>query len=249
MAVPTKLGLFGAEGHMGRCIIQLLEQRPEIQLLTAVDRSSTAELNFRECDVVIDFSIAGATTDLLHRMKGSKAALVSGVTGRSLEEEAALDIRALQAPVFCAANFSLGIALLKRLAQRTARALGEEFQVEIMEIHHQRKVDAPSGTALLLGQAIAEARGLSWPQARAQSRTEKTGPRSSRELGFASLRGGEVVGEHTLYFLGEAERLELRHQAQDRRLFALGALRALHWVQKVPAGRYGMDDMLSDIGA
>jgi 4-hydroxy-tetrahydrodipicolinate reductase len=204
------------------------------------------EGDLSHCDVVIDFSIATATEDLLERLDGTRAALVTGTTGRTPEQMAAVEGRSAVAPVFSAANYSLGVAVLSDLVTRAARALGPAFDMEIFEIHHRQKVDAPSGTALHLAEVAAHARDMPWPDAQ-RLRHGQTGPRSEAEVGLAALRGGAVTGEHTVYFFGAAERIELTHRAADRDVFAHGALRAACWIVGQPPGRYGMTDLLASI--
>lgn len=240
-AAPARLGIFGARGRMGQRVVACLAEHPGLELSEAIHRASPAGA-FDACDVVIDVSVAAATDELLTRLAGTRAALVTGVTGRSPAQVAAVEARAAVAPVFVAANFSLGVAVLSRLVQRAATML-QGFDAEIFEIHHRHKLDAPSGTALHLGRAVADARGLPWPESRAL-RDGPTGPRRDDEVGLAAVRGGGVTGEHTVYFFGPGERVELTHRAADRSVFAHGALRAARWVVGRPAGLYDVDAML-----
>ncbi len=239
-----QLGLFGASGRMGERVRAAIAGpfADRVALACAVDGASPPEQTFAGCDAVVDFSVAAATDGLLARLAGTGAALITGTTGRGADAEAAIARYAAEAPVFAAANFSVGVAVLSALVTQAARALGPAFAAEIFELHHGRKVDAPSGTALALGAAVAEGRGLPWPAARAAARDGLTGPRAEAEIGFAALRGGDVVGEHTVFLLGDVERLELTHRAADRAVFAHGALRAATWVVGQPPGRYGMAD-------
>lgn len=236
---PTiALGLFGASGRLGQRIAALVETHPPLRLARAVGRGD--EGDFAGCDVVIDVAVADATDDLLGRL--GDAALVTGVTGRDARQTAAIEARSKRAPVLVAANFSLGVALLTRLVRQAAAAL-PDFDAEVFEIHHRHKRDAPSGTALHLGRAVAEGQGHPWPGSRAL-RDGPTGPRGSAEVGLAALRGGGVTGEHTVFFFGPGERLELTHRAADRAVFAHGALRAARWLAGRPAGLYDVDAML-----
>lgn len=244
----TTLGVFGAGGRMGQRVLECVAAWPTLRLAAAASRGSGGAAALAECDVVIDFSAADATDDLLDAL-GPGTALVTGTTGRDGRQIAAVEARAAAAPVFVAANFSLGVAVLTRLVEQATRGLGEQFDIEVAEIHHRQKADAPSGTALQLGRAAAEARGLPWPAARLPAREGLTGARPAGTVGFAAIRGSDVVGEHTVYFFGEGERLELTHKAADRRLFAHGALRAAQWLAGRPAGLYGMRDLLDDIFA
>lgn len=237
-AAPIRLGVFGAGGRLGRRIVGLVDGHPPLKLTRALGRRDDAD--FGDCDVVIDVAVAAATGDLLGRL--GDAALVTGVTGRDDVQAAAIEARSKTAPVLVAANFSVGVALLTRLVRQAAAAL-PDFDAEIFEIHHRRKLDAPSGTALHLGRAVAEGQDLDWPTARAL-RDGPTGPRGDAEVGLAALRGGGVTGEHTVYLFGPGERLELTHRAADRAVFAHGALRCARWLAGRPAGLYGVDAVL-----
>jgi 4-hydroxy-tetrahydrodipicolinate reductase len=239
------LGLFGAGGRMGRAVCAALESHPELRLVRSVGRETVDRGAFAGCAVVVDFSVAAATGDLFRALEGTGAALVTGVTARDAEAQAQLAAYAALAPVFEAANFSLGVAVLARLAAQAAAWLGTDFDAEIFELHHRRKADAPSGTALALGRAVAEGRGEAWPAARLPVHDGLTGPRPAGGVGLAAGRGGDVVGEHTVFFLGPAERVELTHRATDRAVFAHGALRAARFVSGQAPGRYGMADLVA----
>lgn len=241
----VRVGLFGARGRMGQRLERCMPQHPDLSLVATQDQDETKG-HFADCDVVIDFSVAAATEVLLTRLAGTSAALVTGTTGRTSEQLAALEARSRVAPVFSAANYSLGVAVLTDLVARAARALGPAFDMEVFEIHHRHKIDAPSGTALHLAEAAATARDLPWPDA-SRARHGITAPRGDDEVGLAALRGGAVTGEHTVYFFGAAERLELTHRAADRDVFAHGALRAARWVVDQPPGRYDMEALLATI--
>ncbi len=234
-----RLGLFGANGRMGRRIQALVDDFPALALESCLGRDDG---DFSNCDVVIDVSVAAATERLVSLLAGGTAALVTGVTGRTADQQAQIDTLCTHRAVFQAANFSLGVAVLVKLARDAARALGPEFDVEIFEMHHRHKADAPSGTALRLGAAVAEGRGVDWPNARTPAR-EGLGKRVAGGIGFAAARGGEIVGEHTVFLCGPAERIELTHRASSRDLFVRGALRAAEWVSDRVAGDYGMADL------
>lgn len=233
---------------MGKAVRAALEAFPDLQLVVPVGRAPVARGAFAGCAVVVDFSVAAATDDLFRALDGSGAALVTGVTARDAEAKATLDAYAGSAPVFEAANFSLGVAVLARLVTQAAAWLGPEFDAEIFELHHRRKADAPSGTALALGQAVAQGRKEPWPEARLPVHDGLTGPRPAGGVGLGAARGGDVVGEHTVFFLGAAERVELTHRATDRAVFAHGALRAARFVAGRAPGRYGMADLVSAAG-
>lgn len=234
-----KLGIFGAGGRMGRQLQACLPEHPGLSLYRAIGRGDADD--FEGCDVVIDVSLAQATDDLLARLHG--AALVTGVTGRDAAQQAAIERYAERAPVFIAANFSLGVAVLTRLVERAAAAL-TGFDIEVSETHHRRKADAPSGTALHLARAAARGAGLGWPEARAAVREGFTGARVSDQIGIAAMRGGDVIGEHTVYFFGSAERVELTHRATDRSVFAHGALQVANWLAGQVKGLHAIDDFL-----
>ena len=234
-----RLGIFGAGGRMGQQLQACVGEHPNLELFQAVGRDDAG--TFGDCDVVIDVSLASATQDLLDRLDG--AALVTGVTGRDAAQQAAIEAYAQTAPVFVAANFSLGVAVLSRLVRQAAAAL-TGFDVEVFEAHHRNKADAPSGTALHLARAAAEGARLDWPAARAPTRDGFTGPRAPDQIGISAARGGDVIGEHTVYFFGLAERLELTHRATDRAVFAHGALRVAAWLPTQADGMHDVDTFL-----
>jgi 4-hydroxy-tetrahydrodipicolinate reductase len=195
-----------------------------------------------EHTVVVEFSSPPGLRALLERLSRRPLPLVSGTTGLGPEDERRLDELARRAPVLHAPNLSVGVAAARAAAALLARALGEGFDVEVVELHHGGKQDAPSGTALALARAVLEARGAA--SAPVVDRTTRGRPREAGGVGIAALRGGAVVGEHTVYFLGEDERIELVHRAASRRVFARGALRAAKWLAGRAPGRYVVDQML-----
>jgi len=196
------------------------------------------------CDVLVDFSGPVGFDAALALALERRAAFVSGTTGLSDEQRAMLQNAARTIPVLWASNFSLGIAMLARLARRCAEAL-PDWDCEIVEMHHRRKQDAPSGTALTLGQAVAEARGVSLDDTARYERHGQVGPRPNGEIGFATLRGGDVVGEHMLVFATQGERIEVTHRATDRDIFARGALAAAIWIAGREPGLYAFDEVLA----
>lgn len=217
--------LSGSSGVIGVHLQALIESDPELELAGQATRSRFFDDSVSG-DVLIDFSHPELTVRSLETAVRLKIPAVIGTTGLDSACAAAIERAATQIPVCAAANFSLGVNLLLELAGRTAAALGPEFEVEISEIHHRRKLDAPSGTALALGEAVAAGRGLDLEAVRVDDRSQRRAPRRPSEIGFQAVRGGDVAGEHTVYFLGEGERLELIHRATDRRIFARGALLA-----------------------
>jgi 4-hydroxy-tetrahydrodipicolinate reductase len=263
--MSRKLVISGATGRMGQTLVRLLGQARNFELLGGIDRErvtgnaaqqygyavietadSCAELVDR-ADVIIDFSAVPGLHSLLSKRSSDLqgTALVVGTTGLSADVQEQLNRAATASPVIVAANFSIGVNLLLGLVDAAARVLTpDRFDVEIVESHHRRKADAPSGTALALGQVIAAARGKPLDELRADGRSGQTGERKAGEIGFHALRGGDVVGEHYVHFIGARERLELAHVAQDRALFAEGALLAAQWIVGKPAGSYTMKDVL-----
>jgi 4-hydroxy-tetrahydrodipicolinate reductase len=193
--------------------------------------------------VLLDFSHAEAFDAAVALAMGHRLALVSGTTGLDEHQQSLLDQAARHIPVLWAPNFSLGVALLEHLAEIASAKLGAGFDAEIVEAHHRRKRDAPSGTALALGRAVARGRGAVLEHVAAFTRHGETGVRPDSEIGFAVVRGGDIVGEHTVIFAGKGERLELTHRATNRDVFAAGALRAACWIAGKPPGRYWLADI------
>jgi 4-hydroxy-tetrahydrodipicolinate reductase len=242
---------------MGRVVQTLVAERADMALAARIDRPA-ADIDPHAptllapaealglCDVIIDFSTAAASTDLaaLAAAAGGPA-LVIGVTGFTPEEEAAITAAAQTIAIVKSGNFSLGVNMLALLVEEAARRLGPEaWDVEILEAHHRRKVDAPSGTALLLGDAAARGRGEAPETTRLPVRSGLSAARPPGGVGYASLRGGGIVGEHSVIFAADDEIITLSHSARDRSLFARGALAAAAWVATAPPGLYGMRDVL-----
>jgi 4-hydroxy-tetrahydrodipicolinate reductase len=193
---------------------------------------------------VLDFTAPAATVEFAALAAQARAVHVVGTTGLGAEDLRRIGLAARHAPVVRAGNMSLGVNLLVGLARRVAEALGEDWDAEVVEMHHRMKADAPSGTALMLGEAVAAGRGVALAEAADRARDGLVGPRGRGRIGFASLRGGDVVGEHEVIFAGEGERVALRHVATDRMVFARGAVRAALWGQGRPPGEYTMMDVL-----
>ncbi len=249
-----KVGVLGASGRMGRLVLDVLLDAPDLSVCAAVCRREGLDLGvlagrapvgavttslaaLAGCDVVIDFSLPEALAEALPHL--GAAALVTGTTGGDAVLQALVDAHAVVAPVVQAANFSLGVTVLADLVRRAAAAL-PDADVEVVETHHRAKRDAPSGTALALGAAVEAGRG---PLRRVSGREGLTGPRAADEIGFHALRGGDVVGEHTVWFLADGERVSLSHGASSRRTFALGAVRAARWIRGRAPGRYSMGEV------
>jgi 4-hydroxy-tetrahydrodipicolinate reductase len=196
------------------------------------------------CEGILDFTSPKATVEFAGLAANARAVHVIGTTGLTEADEAQIAAAARHAPIIKAGNMSLGVNLLVALTRRVAEALDEDFDIEIVEMHHRDKVDAPSGTALMLGAAAAEGRAINLAQRSVRVRDGVTGPRQRGDIGFATLRGGSVVGEHKVIFAGSGERVELVHVAGDRSVFARGAVKALQWGQGKAPGLYAMTDVL-----
>ncbi|MBC7832805.1 MAG: 4-hydroxy-tetrahydrodipicolinate reductase [Hyphomicrobium sp.] len=196
------------------------------------------------CEGILDFTSPKATVEFAALAANARAVHVIGTTGLTASDEAHIAAAARHAPIIKAGNMSLGVNLLVALTRRVAEALDEDFDIEIVEMHHRDKVDAPSGTALMLGAAAAEGRDIDLQQRSVRARDGVTGPRHRGDIGFATLRGGSVVGEHKVIFAGAGERIELAHVAGDRSVFARGAVKALQWGQGKAPGLYSMTDVL-----
>ncbi len=245
-----RVGVIGANGRMGRHLCEVAEASAGLELaarVVAPDEDGGIQLSALDpesVDVCVDFSNRAAVAEVAEWIARHRKPWVLGTTGLSAYDEQALEHAVTQAPVFLASNFSIGVALLADLCARAARVLGVDADVEIVETHHNGKRDAPSGTALSLGYAVAAARGQDLSNVRRDGRVGQVGERPQGEIGFHAVRLADIVGEHEVHFGWGSERLTLKHDARDRRVFAQGALRAAHWLASQPAGRYGMADLL-----
>jgi 4-hydroxy-tetrahydrodipicolinate reductase len=254
--MPLRLVVLGASGRMGRAVSELARVAGDIELVAGVAREGQGDRVVGEqeagsviarADAVIDFSAPPFLEAILRADADAFAgrALVVGTTGFGAEVERLLEELSGRSPVLVAANFSPGVNLLLALIERAATVLAaERYDLEIVETHHRRKVDAPSGTALALARAAARGRGIELEEVRRDGRTGGTGARRIGEVGLHALRGGDVIGEHRVCFLGDRERIEFLHAAADRSLFAEGALLAARWLRQRPPGRYDMRDVL-----
>ncbi|MEO7027180.1 MAG: 4-hydroxy-tetrahydrodipicolinate reductase [Caulobacteraceae bacterium] len=252
MRAPTRIAIVGAAGRMGQALIAAASGRRQLAVSGAFNRAEAncgapAEALLAQTDVVIDFSIAASSADLAMRLaRRGGPAMVIGVTGFSPQQQAAIRDAAGRIAIVQSANFSIGLNLLAAFAQRAAaRLAAADWDVEIIEAHHRRKRDAPSGSALMLGEAAARGRGASLESLRAPSREGVTAGRREGEIGFAIVRGGGLVGEHSVLFAAEDEILTFSHSARERGAFARGALRAATWVRNRTPGLYGMADVLA----
>ena len=237
-------GISGARGRMGRAVSQVLDAREDVVVAVRFDRGETADLKL--CDVIIDFSTPEASVDLAKACaERGGPALVIGSTGLSPEQDALIEAAAEKIAIVRSGNFSLGLNILIGLVEHAAQRLdGRDWDIEVLETHHRRKVDAPSGTALMLGEAAANGRGRDLEELKTAPYDGITGPREPGKIGFASLRAGGVIGEHTVLFGSEDELLTLSHSAIDRSLFAKGAVAAAAWVRNRRPGLYDMQDVL-----
>jgi 4-hydroxy-tetrahydrodipicolinate reductase len=256
----ARVCVLGPSGRMGRALIDAAAGRTDVRVVAAVDRADApgvgrevapgltatadAAAGLAASDVYIDFTSPAATRAVAALARGQRRAAVIGTTGLGADDEAALAALAEVAPIVVAANFSLGVNLLLGMVEQAARALGTEWDAEVVETHHRAKRDAPSGTALMIARAIAAGHGADYDQVKRHARDGDVGARPRGEIGVASVRGGDVVGEHTASFFGPAERIEISHRASSRSIFAAGALRAAAWAVGKPPGRYDMIDVL-----
>lgn len=253
-----KIGVTGCTGRVGRLLIEELQSGTwdglELAGGCARDTSSlegadffttdNPEELFEQSDVVIDFTLPETIKNHLGLAVTHKTTLIIGTTGLTEEDEAGLAEAAKHTAIIYSANMSLGVNLLLALVERAAASLDPEWDIEIFESHHKHKIDAPSGTAIAIGKAAADGRGVDLDDVKVAARDGITGEREKGNIGFSVARGGDVVGEHTAFFYGAGERIELSHLARDRSIFARGALKAAQWSGGKPAGLYSMKDVL-----
>ncbi|HET6433156.1 4-hydroxy-tetrahydrodipicolinate reductase [Dyella sp.] len=262
MGEIVRVAVNGATGRMGRVLLDLLRRDRRFALVGALTAPDSPEMGapvahgsdlcfthdwsrLGPVDVVIDFSGPEGFAAALAHCRETAAALVTGTTGLDAQLKAQLDQASARIACLHSANFSLGVAVLSRLLREAAAAL-PEWDLEIVEAHHGRKEDAPSGTALALGEVAASARSVLLTEQAVHAREGHTGPRRAGSIGFAVVRGGDVVGEHSALLLGLGERIELSHRATDRSIFARGAIEAAHWLAGKPPGCYALDAMLAE---
>ena len=262
-----RLIVAGAGGRMGRTLIKAIAETKGVTLAGAVETPGSAVIGrdagelaglgksgmavaadpaplLGNADGLIDFTSPTATIALAELLSKHGLVHVIGTTGLSGENDKLIEIAARKIPIVKSGNMSLGVNLLAALTKRVAKTLGEDFDIEILEMHHNKKVDAPSGTALMLGRAAAAGRGIDLAQRSVRSRDGHTGARQVGDIGFAALRGGTVTGDHMVIFAGPAERIELTHRAEDRMIYAQGALHAALWARGKKPGLYSMADVL-----
>ncbi len=257
----------GAVGRMGRTLIRAVAETKGLTLVGAVERVGTVEFGedagalaglkplgvqvvgeaaalVSKADAIVDFSTPAASVGFAALAAENRIVHVVGTTGFSKAEEQKIEACARHTAIVKSGNMSLGVNLLAALTRRAAKTLGDDFHIEILVMHHNQKVDAPSRTALLLGEAASKGRGLQLNDRKQSGRDGHTGARKAGDIGFATLRGGSVVGDHTVIFAGPAERIELTHKAEDRMIFARGALAAAKWGKGKKPGLYSMTDVL-----
>ena len=239
----AKIGIIGSKGRMGEAIARAIADAGE-ELAGGVDQGEDLAALATEADALVDFSAPAALEANLDAAVAAQTPILVGTTGLEERHLFLCDDAAQHIPVLQTGNTSLGVTLLAHLVREAAARLGEDWDIEIAETHHRMKVDAPSGTALLLGEAAASARGVSLEADSERGRDGITGKRGTGTIGFASLRGGSVAGDHAVHFLGQNERLTLSHMAESRAIFARGAVRGALWLIGREPGRYSMQDVL-----
>lgn len=264
-APPYSLTVFGITGRMGQSLIRALREPAEFQLRGAIASAGSTRLGedaaadgqptgvmitadpsaaLKEASVALDFSVGSAVAQHAQACAKASVPLLVGATGFDAPAKAELELASKSIAVLIAPNTSVAVAVLNELAEAATQALGGAYDVDISEAHHRQKRDAPSGTALNLGETIAKSRGVSLSQVAVFERHRMDEPRRPGSIGFSVVREGDIVGEHTVTFTGAGERLEITHRATDRITFARGALRAAAWLIDRPAGLYGMNDVL-----
>ncbi|HET6388826.1 4-hydroxy-tetrahydrodipicolinate reductase [Hyphomicrobium sp.] len=262
-----KIAVMGAAGRMGRELIRAIAAEPGCSVSGALETpgssllgkdagelagieplgvavSSDAAAVIAAADAIVDFTIPKASIEFARLASTSATAAIIGTTGFDAEGNAAIAEAAKLTPIVKAGNMSLGLNLLQAITRQVAAALGNDYDIEIVEMHHRMKVDAPSGTALMLGEAAAQGRNIALAEHSVRVRDGHTGPRRVGDIGFATVRGGSVVGDHTVIFAGDGERIELTHRAADRGIFARGAVKAALWAKGRSPGLYAMTDVL-----
>lgn len=242
--IMTKIIITGSKGRMGQALLNCAARMPEMEVVGTIDQGDELRAIIGQTDVVIDFSFHRATPDIAEICAKHKKAIVVGTTGHSAEEKAEIEKWQVEIPMVIATNFSTGVNTLFWLTRKAAEILGPAFDLEVVEMHHRLKKDAPSGTATTLLEILADVRKLQLAAALRHGRQGITGERTANEIGIHALRGGDVVGDHTVIFAGNGERVELTHKASSRDTFANGALRAAQWLVRQKPGLYDMQDVL-----
>jgi len=240
----TKIIITGSKGRMGQALIACAARNPELQVVGQIDQGDDLQSVIGQGDVVVDFSSHNVTPAITELCAKHNKAIVIGTTGHSDEEKSQIVKRKTQIPIVLSSNFSTGVNALFWLTRKAAEILGRGFDLEIVEMHHRLKKDAPSGTAKTLAEILAAVREQQLEKVARYGRTGIVGGRTAAEIGIHSVRGGDIVGDHTVIFANVGERLELTHKASSRETFANGALQAAQWVVKQKPGLYDMQDVL-----
>lgn len=261
------IGVIGAGGRMGRMLIEAVQNNPQTTLIAAIERQGSSLVGadagevaaignldvkivddlvsvIGNIDVLIDFSLPEATAQNMQTCAEHKVAMVIGTTGFNEQQEQVLTEASTHIPIVYAGNYSTGVNLSLKLLAMAAKAFGNDADVEVIEAHHKHKIDAPSGTAYMMAEAVAEARGQDLKDVAVYGRAGQTGARKQGDIGIHAIRGGEIIGDHTVMFIAEGEVVEITHRARARMTFAAGAVRATTWVIEQQAGQYNMQDVL-----
>jgi dihydrodipicolinate reductase (EC 1.3.1.26) len=239
-----RIAVVGASGRMGQTIIEAISQNDKVSLGATLDKGDDLSAALDQFDVLIDFTRPEATLEYLAICQNSGKAMVIGTTGFSDDQLQEINNAAKNMAIVFAPNMSIGVNLSLKLLDMAARVIGEDADIEIVETHHRHKVDAPSGTALKMGEVVANALGRDLSKCAVYGREGIEEPRNPQTIGFSTIRGGDVVGEHTVSFFMEGERVEITHKASSRLTFANGAVRAASWLEGQSAGLYSMQDVL-----
>lgn len=241
---PLKLLVTGCRGRMGQAVLACAAVDAEVSVAAQIDAGDDLAAALAASEAVIDFSFHGFTPELVAACVQASKPLVIGTTGHDANELAAIRQAATTLPIVFAPNFSVGVNTLFWLTRRAAEILGPEFDLEVVEMHHNKKIDSPSGTARRLAEILCEVTSLDYDKDVRHGRFGNVGARTKREIGMHALRGGDVVGDHTVIFAGTGERVELTHKASSRHTFAQGAIRAAKWLRHQPPGLYDMQNVL-----
>ena len=240
----TKVAINGSKGKMGQTLVEAVNLNTNSSLGAALDKGDNLNDSLQDFDVLIDFSRPEASLNAISICKNSGKAMVIGTTGFSDEELEVINQAATQIPIVFAPNMSVGVNLTLKLLETSAKVIGHDSSIEIIETHHRYKVDSPSGTALKMGEVVANALGRDLADCAIYGREGIDEPRDLNTIGFSSIRGGDVVGDHTVTFFMDGERVEITHKASSRMIYANGAVRAANWLFDKPSGLYSMQDVL-----
>jgi 4-hydroxy-tetrahydrodipicolinate reductase len=240
----TRVAINGSKGKMGQTLVEAVNLNTNASLGAALDKGDNLNDSLQDFDVLIDFSRPEASLNAISICKNSGKAMVIGTTGFSDEELEVINQAATQIPIVFAPNMSVGVNLTLKLLETSAKVIGHDSSIEVIETHHRYKVDSPSGTALKMGEVVANALGRDLADCAIYGREGIDEPRDLNTIGFSSIRGGDVVGDHTVTFFMDGERVEITHKASSRMIYANGAVRAANWLHEKPSGLYSMQDVL-----